>query len=81
MKRKIVVTGSSLAITLPADIVRELGLEKGQEVDVSLHPVTKVLTVRTGVKLYEDGKVTSRARADIDRLLTRRAKLYERLAK
>jgi len=81
MKRKIVATGSSLAVTLPADIVQELGLQKGQEVDISLHPVTKVVTIRTGVKLYEGGQVTPRVKADIEQLMRENAAVYEKLAR
>ena len=40
MTRKIVKTGSSLAVTLPHDVVREFQLKAGDEVDVSVHPQT-----------------------------------------
>jgi len=46
MKRKLVQAGSSLAVTLPAEVVRELKLEKGDEVDVSVHPQTGAVTKR-----------------------------------
>lgn len=80
MKRKLVQTGSSLAVTLPADIVEEFGLKKGQEVDLTLHPTTGAITIRVGVKYFEDGKVTKRFRALSEELLTRRADLYRKLA-
>jgi hypothetical protein len=35
MTRKIVQTGSSLAVTLPRDVVEQFKLKKGDEVDVS----------------------------------------------
>jgi antitoxin component of MazEF toxin-antitoxin module len=75
MKRRIV------AVTLPADVVEELGLKKGQEVDVTVHPVTRVVMIRAAVKFYEGGKLTKRARADIERLIRENRTLYERLAK
>ena len=58
MKRKIVQTGSSLAVTLPAEVVEAFGLKKGQEVDVAVHPTTGAVVIRPGVKYFEDGKVT-----------------------
>ena len=33
MKRKVVKTGSSLAVTLPRDVVAEFRLQPGDEVD------------------------------------------------
>ena len=38
MKRKLVQAGGSLAVTLPAEVVKEFKLTKGAEVDVSVHP-------------------------------------------
>lgn len=81
VQRKIVATGGSLAVTLPAEVVQELGLQKGDEVDVTIHPLTKVVTIRPGVKHYEGGQVTSRVKADIDRLLRENAVAYAKLAK
>lgn len=60
MKRKIVKTGSSLAVTLPSDIVADLKLKKGDEVDVTVHPQTGAIVIRTGIELVEGGKVTKR---------------------
>ena len=51
MTRKIVKTGSSLAVTLPHDVVREFRLKAGDEVDVTVHPQTGAIVVRTGVQL------------------------------
>ena len=81
MKRKIVQTGSSLAVTLPAEVVEAFGLQKGQEVDVSVHPATGAVIVRPGVKYFEDGKVTRRFRAMADSVLERYDKAFEELAK
>ena len=80
MPRKIVQTGSSLAVTLPKDIVEQLGLKKGDEVEVSAHPVTGTIVVRTPVRYYEGGKTTRLFRQLTGDLLQRRAKLYRRLA-
>jgi antitoxin component of MazEF toxin-antitoxin module len=46
MTRKIVQTGSSLAVTLPCDVVEQFKLKKGDEVDVSVHPQTGAITSR-----------------------------------
>src|SRR5215831_13459627 len=62
MNRKLVQIGSSLAVTLPAEVVQEFKLKKGQTVDVSVHPVTGAVTIRPGIKYYENGKVTKRFR-------------------
>jgi antitoxin component of MazEF toxin-antitoxin module len=80
MKRKIVQTGGSLAVTLPQEVVEEFKLRKGQEVDVTVHPMTGAVTIRPGVRYIEDGKVTKRVHQSIDALLTRRADLFRRLA-
>jgi len=81
MKRKLVQAGSSLAVTLPAEVVREFKLKKGAEVDVSVHPQTGAVTIRTGVRYFEDGKVTPRFEKAVDELLDRRARVYRELAK
>jgi len=60
MKRKLVQAGGSLAVTLPAEVVQEFGLEKGMTVVVSVHPQTGAVIVRPGARCFEDGKVTKR---------------------
>jgi len=81
MKRKLVHIGSSLAVTLPAEVVQEFRLKKGQSVDVSVHPVTGAVTIRPGIRYYENGKVTNRFREKAENLLRRREALYRELAK
>ena len=81
MKRKIVQTGSSLAVTLPADIVAELRLKKGDEVDVTVHPQTGAIVVRAVVAYLDDGRVTPRFRQLATDLRRRRRRLYTELAK
>ena len=81
MTRKIVQTGSSLAVTLPHDVVEQFKLKKGDEVDVSVHPQTGAIIVRTGVQYVDGGKVTKRFRDVSAELRKRRAKLYRELAK
>jgi antitoxin component of MazEF toxin-antitoxin module len=81
MKRKLVQAGGSLAVTLPAEVVREFKLVKGAEVDVSVHPQTGAVTVRTGVRFFEDGKVTRRFEKLAEELLQRRSRAYRELAK
>jgi antitoxin component of MazEF toxin-antitoxin module len=81
MKRKLVQAGSSLAVTLPAEVVQEFGLEKGMTVDVSVHPQSGALIVRPGVRYFEDGKVTKRFDRLAGALIEKREKLYRSLAK
>jgi antitoxin component of MazEF toxin-antitoxin module len=81
VRRKIVQTGSSLAVTLPAEVVEAFGLKKGQEVDVAVHPGTGAVVIRPGVKFFEDGKVTTRFRALADSIVNRYDKAFEELAK
>jgi hypothetical protein len=80
MKRKLVQAGSSLAVTLPAEVVHAFGLEKGQEVDVTVHPLSGAVIVRAGAPHYEDGEVTPRFRRRVEKLLKRRAAAYRALA-
>ena len=70
-----------MAVTLPVEVVKAFKLKKGQTVEVSIHPTTGAVTIRPGVKQFEDGKVTKRFRAAVDHLLERRRELYRRLAK
>jgi antitoxin component of MazEF toxin-antitoxin module len=81
MKRKLVQAGGSLAVTLPSEVVQELGLRKGMTVDVSVHPGTGAVTIRAGGKLIERGRVTADFDRALDDLLDRRASLYQRLAR
>lgn len=81
MKRKLVQAGSSLAVTLPAEVVHAFRLEKGQEVDVTVHPVSGAVIVRAGTRHYEEGEVTPRFRRAVSTLLKKRAAVYRTLAK
>jgi antitoxin component of MazEF toxin-antitoxin module len=81
MKRKLVHIGSSLAVTLPAEVVQDFKLKKGQSVDVSVHPRTGAVTIRPGIRYYENGKVTRRFREKAEEILRRREALYRELAK
>ena len=81
MKRKLVQAGSSLAVTLPAEVVHEFKLKKGMGVDVSVHPQTGAVTIRPGVRYFENGKVTKRFEALADELLKKRSAVYRELAK
>ena len=81
MRRKIVQTGGSLAVTLPQEVVEEFKLKKGQEVDVTVHPMTGAVTIRPGVRYIEDGKVTKRFLRSADAVLERYADAFEELAK
>jgi antitoxin component of MazEF toxin-antitoxin module len=73
VKRSIVQTGSSLAVTLPMEVVQAFGLQKGQEVEVAVHPQTGAITIRPGVAYVDGGLVTDRFRALADEVIARRA--------
>jgi len=81
MKRKVIQTGSSLAVTLPNEVVEEYKLKKGQEVDVSVHPLTGAVIIRPGVKYYEGGKVTKKFKAEVEKVLRRYESAFRELSK
>jgi putative addiction module antidote len=81
VKRKIVRTGSSLAVTLPREVVDEFKLQPGDTVDVSVHPQTGAIVVRPGVKYFEDGKVGKRFKEASRRVLEKYDKAFKELAK
>jgi antitoxin component of MazEF toxin-antitoxin module len=81
MIRKVVKTGSSLAVTLPRDVVDAFRLEAGDAVDVSVHPQTGAIVIRPGVRQFENGKVTKQFERRAENLMRRRAALYRELAK
>ena len=81
MRRKIVQAGSSLAVTLPVEVVREFKLKKGAEVEVSVHPQTGAVTIRPGVRYFEHGRVTKRFRRLAERVAATFAESFQELAK
>jgi len=81
MKRKLVQAGSSLAVTLPAEVVHTFGLRKGQEVELTVHPASGAVIVRAGTAHFEEGEVTPRFRRCATALLRKRAAVYRDLAK
>lgn len=80
MPRKIVQTGSSLAVTLPKEIVDRLGLKKGDEVEVSAHPLNGTIVVRLPVRYFDDGKVSRRFKAAADHVRQRYDSAFRKLA-
>ncbi|HEY7370248.1 MAG TPA: AbrB/MazE/SpoVT family DNA-binding domain-containing protein [Thermoanaerobaculia bacterium] len=81
MTRKLVRIGSSLAVTLPADAVKEQKLKAGQSVDVSVHPTTGAIVIRAGVRYFEDGKVTKRFREMAEKVAEGYDEAFRNLAK
>jgi antitoxin component of MazEF toxin-antitoxin module len=75
MKRSIVQTGSSLAVTLPIEVVQAFGLEKGQEIELAIHPRTGAITIRPGIAYLDGGQIRERFRALADEVLERRSAL------
>ncbi len=81
MTRKLVQTGSSLAVTLPKEVVDQFKLKKGDPVEVSVHPQTGAIVVRTAVRYIEGGKVTKRFTERAQKVLARYDKAFQALAK
>ena len=81
MQRKLVQIGKSLAVTLPAEVVQQFGLRKGQAVDVSVHPVTGAVVVRPGNLEFEDGQVTERFKAMAESVRLKYDEAFKELAK
>jgi antitoxin component of MazEF toxin-antitoxin module len=81
MERKLIQAGTSLAVTLPVEVVKAFRLKKGHTVEVSVHPVTGAVTIRPGVKYFDEGKVTKKFVKIVEALLEKRADLYRELAK
>ena len=78
MKRSLVQTGSSLAVTLPMEVVQAFGLKKGQEVELSVHPLSGAITIRPGIAFLDGGLIGDRFRALADEVVQRRAGLVTR---
>lgn len=81
MERKLVQIGKSLAVTLPAEVVRAFELKKGQSVDVSVHPVTGAVVIRPGAKYFEGGQVTPRFQALAEEIRCRFDEAFQELAR
>ncbi len=68
-------------MTLPAEIVKEFKLKKGMSVDVTIHPQTRAVTIRPGVKLFEEGKVTKRFETLSGAIMSKYEDAFAELAK
>jgi antitoxin component of MazEF toxin-antitoxin module len=75
MKRSLVQTGSSLAVTLPIEVVQAFGLKKGQEIELSIHPMNGTISIRLGVAYQDNGQIGDRFRALAEEVVQRRASL------
>ena len=81
MERRLVQAGGSLAVTLPAEIVKEFKLKKGMSVEVSIHPQTRAVTIRPGVRMFEDGKVTKKFEKLSNAIMNKYEEAFAELAK
>ena len=81
MTRKVVKTGSSLAVTLPSDVVNEFKLKAGDDVDVTVHPRTGAIVIRPGVRQFDNGKITKRFRDASKRVLEQYDDAFDELSK
>jgi antitoxin component of MazEF toxin-antitoxin module len=78
MKRSLVQTGSSLAVTLPIEVVQAFNLKKGQEIELSIHPLNGAITIRPGVAFLDNGEIGERFQALADEVVQRRAGLLNK---
>lgn len=81
MQRKLVQIGQSLAVTIPAEVVQQFNLKKGQDVEVSVHPVTGAVVVRPGNLEYENGLVTDKFKAAAELVRLKYDEAFKELAK
>ena len=81
MKRKLVQIGNSLAVPLPARVVKAFGLKKGKWVDLSVHPVSGAVIVLPGITYFEGGKVTKNFERLARESLKRYHQAFQKLAK
>ena len=81
MRRSLVQIGSSLAVTLPIDVVQAFGLRKGQDVDLTVHPISGAITIRPGIAWLDGGQVSADFRTLGDEVLERRAALLKKRGK
>lgn len=65
-------------MTLPMEVVQAFGLKKGQEVELSVHPLNGAITIRPGVAFLDGGLIGDRFRALADEVVQRRAGLVTR---
>jgi hypothetical protein len=61
--------------------VKEFKLKKGHTVDVSVHPQSGAVTIRPGIKYFENGKVTRRFRALAEEVRREYDDAFRKLAK
>jgi antitoxin component of MazEF toxin-antitoxin module len=80
MKRKLIKIGNSIAVTLPGDMVKELSLEPGMEVETTVDPRDGSFVVRAGTKYFEKGELTPRFKKLTEGLIRERRELYKKLS-
>ena len=80
MKRKLVKVGNSLAVTLPRDMVKELSLKPGMEVDANVDPRDGRFVVRVATRHFEEGKTSARFKKMTEKLIRERRDLYKKLS-
>jgi hypothetical protein len=60
------------------EVVQAFGLRKGQEVELSVHPLSGAITIRPGVAFLDGGLIGDLFRALADEVVQRRAGLVTR---
>ena len=65
-------------MTLPIEVVQAFGLKKGQEIELSIHPLNGVITIRPGVAFLDNGEIGDRFHALADEVVQRRAGLLNK---
>ncbi len=64
MKRKVIKTGNSIAVTIPSEFAKQLGVEIGDDVDFNLDENNSKMTVQflkrpKQILLFANGKKKS----------------------
>ncbi len=54
MSQKVIVVGNSLAVTIPKESAKRLGLSAGDTLEFSEHPSTRAFTMRAQKDTYSD---------------------------
>ena len=68
-------------MTLPAELIHEFKLTRGMSVDVSVHPQRGAVTIRPGVRHFEDGNATKRFLRQMEEIADAYGETFEELAR
>lgn len=67
MSQKVIVVGNSLAVTIPKDSARKLGLRSGSRVEVRVDEQREIISFRPAENLSADDRKVAKLTADFMR--------------